>query len=184
MYIQQGNFAVRKVNSRSKLYQLSGLLLMCSVGLWQAIQDPLPLWVGGMVAVTALFLSQDKTLNKLERRWLWATVGALIFIPLFFGHVEPSHAFIWTKVEATAKTFASNAAGGSTTAQTAGFIAFVFNAMRFVFFGMFGAAVFQGWQSYKQNEDFGMFVNGMVGTTAAIGLIEVGSQVMFPALST
>lgn len=184
MYIQQGNFAVRKVNSQKKLYQLSGLLLMCSVGLWQAIQDPLPLWVGGMVAVTALFLSQDKTLNKLERRWLWATVGALIFIPLFFGHIEPSHAFIWTKVEATAKTFAANAAGGSTTAQTAGFIAFVFNAMRFVFFGMFGAAVFQGWQSYKQNEDFGMFVNGMVGTTAAIGLIEVGSQVMFPALST
>lgn len=182
MYLQQ-SLGTGRTEPRKKLYQLSGLLMMCAVGLWQGIQDPLPLWVGGMVAATALFLSGDRVLKKTERRLVWLVVGALIFVPLFFGHIEPSHAFIWTKVEGTLKTFANTAAGGSTTAQTANFISFVFNGLRLGFLGLFAAAVAQGWQSYRQSEDFGLFVNGMIGVTLAVGLIEVGSQVMLPGLS-
>jgi hypothetical protein len=182
MYIQPNVTA--KIDPQKKLYQISCLLMMCAVGIWQGIQDPLPLWVGGMVAATALFLSGDRGLTKTDRRLVWTMVGGLIFVPLFFGHIEPSHAFIWTKVEGTLKTFAATAAGGSTTAQTAGFISFVFNGMRLAFLGLFIIAVAQGWQSYRQSEDFGLFVNGMIGVTLAVGLIEVGSQVMLPGLST
>jgi hypothetical protein len=185
MYLQSSvNRVASKTDSRKKLYQLSGLLAMCAVGIWQGIQDPLPLWMGGMVAATAWILSASRGLTVADRRLVWTVVGGLIFLPLLFGHVEPSHAFVWTKVESTLKTFAATAAGGSTNAKTAEFIGFVFTGMRFGFLGLFAAAVVQGWQSYKQSEDFGLFVNGMIGLTVAVGLVEVGSQVMLPGVTT
>jgi hypothetical protein len=183
MYIQaSANRIASKTDSRKKLYQISGLLAMCAVGIWQGIQDPLPLWMGGMVAATALILSADRGLTKADRRLVWTMVAGLIFLALFFGQVEPSHAFVWTKIESTLKSFADTAAGGSTNAKTGEFIGFVFTGMRFAFLGLFAVAVVQGWQAYRQSEDFGLFVNGMIGLTVAVGLVEVGSQVMLPAV--
>ena len=171
-----------KADSHKKLYQIFGLLAMCAVGIWLGIQDPLPLWMGGMVAATALLLSAEGGLTKAERRLVWTMVAGLIFASLFSVHVEPSHAFVWTKIESTLKTFAGTAAGGSTNAKTGEFIGFVFTGMRFGFLGLFAAAVVQGWQAYRQSEDFGLFVNGMIGLTVAVGLLEVGSQVMLPSV--
>jgi hypothetical protein len=165
-------------------FQLFGLFLMSAVGLWQLIQDPFPLWAVGMAMVTALFLNQDTQLTKLERRWVCILMTLVVACPLFFAHIEPSHAFIWSKLEGTLKTFASNAAGGSTQSKTADFISFAFNAMRLAFFGGFIAAIFQGYNSYRQSEEFGVFANSMVGIATVVGLVEAGSQVLLPGLST
>jgi hypothetical protein len=56
--------------------------------------------------------------------------------------------------------------------------------MRLAFFGGFIAAIFQGYNSYRQSEEFGVFANGMVGMAAVVGLVEAGSQVLLPGLSS